>query len=272
MNQISKIRYRELVVFLLFLQPMLMASQTFDEQYELFKRNTSDAYYSFRQECNMRYVEFLRQSWEWYEGKMPFPKPEDLTPLPPRPYKKDNVIPKNIPVNVTPIRIIPQPRPIEPIRENTISDTEILPVDFCGVACNIRMPESAHLAIRTCHPDTIADGWKQLCSHEMDNTIRDCLETRLRYNLCDWAYLLFLDELSRKYCSCKNGATLLMAYLYCQSGYQMRLASDETSLFMLYGCQHQIFEKKIFCIGRIVLLSVYRTDWSYKNMQCLIRR
>jgi hypothetical protein len=42
-----------------------------------------------------------------------------------------------------------------------------------------------------------------------------------------------------------------MAFLYCQSGYQMRLAIDGQKLVMLYGSKHQIFDKGYFSIDGI---------------------
>lgn len=82
----------------------------------------------------------------------------------------------------------------------------------------------------------------------MNNAIRDCLETRIRYKLCDWAYLSFLDELCRRFCPDVNGATLLTAFLYCQSGYQMRLANADNKLIMLFGSRHQIYDKEYYTI------------------------
>lgn len=53
-------------------------------------------------------------------------------------------------------------------------------------------------------------------------------------------------------CSGTNEATLLMAYVYCQSGYQMRLAIDEQKLILLVTSRHQIFD-----------LPYYNLDGSY---------
>lgn len=112
----------------------------------------------------------------------------------------------------------------------------------------MRFPNEAKLNIKNCAPNTIADGWEQLCTDDMNNAIRDCLETRIRYKLCDWAYLSFLDELCRRFCPDVNGATLLTAFLYCQSGYQMRLANADNKLIMLFGSKHQIYDKEYFTI------------------------
>lgn len=226
-------------------------SQNFREQYEQFKKKSVQDYSSFREECNKKYAEFLKKAWEWHEGKAPLPLPKEENPVPPRPYVPDED--KGKPVDITPIDIAPvetepQPKPIEPIREVPSPQNEYFEFDFYGVLCRVRLPQSAGLIIKNCDPETIADGWKQLSTDDMNNAIRDCLETRIRYNLCDWAYLLFLDELCRDFCADANGATLLTSFLYCQSGYQMRLASAGNRLIMLFGSRHQIYEKGYYTI------------------------
>ncbi len=241
---------RSLLVSIILL-PLISYSQDFKKQYASFRRNTEETYNSFRQECNRKYVEFLRTSWSWYEGKSPIPMPKDDKPIPPQPYVKvDNdssiVI---VPVDHSPIDESPQPIPIEPIREMPLSDEVYISFDFYGIPCRIRIPETVKIKLDDCSAEAIATGWETLCDEGMNNTIRDCLETRIRYNLCDWAYLLFLDELSRQYCNDRNSATLLKAFLYCQSGYQMRLACDYDKLHVLFASRHLIYEMVYYDIN-----------------------
>ena len=221
-------------------------AQSFRDEYQQFNKRVTANYSDFRNECNRKYVEFLRQAWSWYEGNAPLPLPKEENPVPPRPYKDDEQEEPHIeiiPVNVEPEEDeIPQPKPVEPIREVPTPQDDSFSIDFYGVTCNVRMPESSRLKLPECSNKSIADAWQRLSSDDMNNAIRDCLETRIRYNLCDWAYLLFLDELCRKFCPDANGATLIMAYIYCQSGYQMRLAKSGARLFMLYGSRHQIYD------------------------------
>lgn len=225
-------------------------AQSFIEQYQDFKKETESKYTSFREDCNKEYAQFLLTAWDWYDGKAPLPLPKDDNPIPPIPYdneKHDVPIVIN-PIDVNPIEETPQPKPIEPIKEHPTPDENYFSFDFYGNKCRVRMPDLTNLKISGCSPNLISTGWEQLCSPEMNNAIRDCLEARIRYNLCDWAYLVFLDELANGYCSNRNGATLLMAFLYCQSGYQMRLAVDGNNLVMLYGSKHQIYDKGYFSV------------------------
>lgn len=228
-------------------------AQSLIDKYESFKQQAHQNYSSFREECNQKYAEFLRNSWSWYDGKAPMPVPKEESPVPPRPYNGDNGLPDiDIkPVEIAPINNNPQPKPIEPVREIPNPNIDYFTLNFYGQKCSVRLPEFANLSLKDCQPNSIATGWEQLCNDEMNNAIRDCLETRIRYNLCDWAYLMFLDQLAQKYCNNPNGATLLTAFLYCQSGYQMRLAVDGAKLVLLYGSKHQIFDKGYFNIDGI---------------------
>lgn len=230
-----------------------MFSQNHREQYDSFKESVIDKYKSFREDCNLKYADFLRTSWKRYEGKAPIPMPKDESPVPPKPYIGENDIPHidTKPEEIDPIDISPQPKPIEPIKEIPTHDEDYFTLKFYDQECKVRLPEFAKLTLDDCLPNSIASGWESLCNEGMNNAIRDCLETRIRYNLCDWAYLIFLDQLAQQYCDNSNGATLLTAFLYCQSGYQMRLAVDGDKLMLLYGSKHQIFDKGYYNVDGI---------------------
>lgn len=229
----------------------LCNAQDLKNQYGAFRQSANDIYSSFQNDCNRKYIEFLRSAWDWYEGKAPLPLPKE-SPVPPKPYE-DNKGDKDAPVVTVPIDVRPtvepepQPTPIEPIRENPIQN-DYFNFDFYGINGSVRLPKEAKLTIDASSINSIANGWETLCTDDMNNAIRDCLEARIRYNLSDWAYLMFLDTLSSNYCQNRNGATLLTAFLYCQSGYQMRLAIDGQKLMLIYGSKHQIYDKPYFSI------------------------
>ena len=223
-------------------------SQSLHERYKDFKKQAESKYSSFREDCNKQYAQFLLTAWDWYEGKAPLSLPMDNNPIPPKPYDVRNKEAPIVisPIGVNPIENIPQPKPIEPIKEIPTLDEEYFTLKFYNQECKIRLPKFAKLSLNDCQPNSIASGWESLCNEGMNNAIRDCLETRIRYNLCDWAYLMFLDQLAQQYCDNPNGATLLTAFLFCQSGYQMRFAVDGAKLLLLYGSKHQIFDKGYF--------------------------
>ena len=96
-----------IIVFILTLSEPLIFAQSFKEQYEQFKKNAQISYSSFRYECNQRYIKFLAEAWDWYEGKAPIPMPKDESPVPPKPYIGENDIPHidTKPTEIDPIEI-----------------------------------------------------------------------------------------------------------------------------------------------------------------------
>ena len=229
-----------------------MYGQTPTEEFENFRRVAHTEYASFRAECNKKYADFIRNAWQWYEAETPMSSPDDKTPVPPRPYNGEEQVPVVVnPIDVEPIVVEPQPKPLEPIREVPAPYDEYFEFGFYGVTGKVRLPKLAKSIIKDTSPESLADGWERLCHDDMNNAIRDCLETRIRYNLCDWAYLMFLNKLAQQYCDNHNGATLLTAFLYCQSGYQMRLAVDGSKLILLYGSRHQIFDMGYFNVDGV---------------------
>lgn len=77
------------------------------------------------------------------------------------------------------------------------------------------------------------------------------MKLRSSLKLCDWAYLMMLKELGNSYCGVNtNEATLLMAYLFSQSGYKIRLGQADGRLEMLYASQHNIYNTPYYsCDG-----------------------
>lgn len=227
-------------------------AQSMQQDYEKFRREAVKKYESFRQECNSKYAEFVRQGGKWYKGEAPLPKPAEPNPLPPRNYPGER---EKEPVTVTPRvepapKPQPQPKPVEPIREVPGPSPKPFTASYYGISAPVRLPEAARLSMPEATPDKVADAWEALSGKDMDNAIRDCLEARVRYGLCDWAYLGFLNSLAQQFCrGDANGTTLLTAFLYSQSGYSMRLAMDGPRLVLLYASGHSIFDKNYFSVG-----------------------
>ncbi len=139
----------------------------------------------------------------------------------------------------------------QPIQEVKIPESQTqfskMPFTFFGTEMSVRIDESRRLYLGKVTPDNVADLiLKQLSTKYYDNTIVDCLALREKYNLCDWAYLLLLKAISDTFCGkdTKESA-LLTGYIYCQSGYKIRFATDakRESLYLLVGSRHYIYGK-----------------------------
>lgn len=226
------------------------------ERFDSFREQRRKEFEEFRRKRNEKFAEYIRGKWETFTPKPITPKPKDEN-VPPVVVPKEeptpvNPKPKPIPfVEVAPIPDVePQPEPIDPIEELPI--TTIHPTvtfTFFGTTEKIRFDKKNIIHLTSLNENALADAWLKLSEESYTNLIHDCLELRKKYELCDWAYLMMLqnvaESVSDKWC---NEAVLLMAYIYCQSGYQMRLAIDNQKLHLLVASRHHIFGLPYFSI------------------------
>lgn len=224
----------------------------FYKAYEDFKKQTQENYNDFRVKANKEYLEFMKQAWEEYQAMPAITRPKDET-IPPVIIKKEDL---QKPIKSTPIeiedniltspKVEPQPTPIYPIIEDTTKDTQYINFSFYGTLLQVRFSMSQPFTLSNCTEAKVVDLWEKMQKGAIDNTIKDCLELRDNRNLGDWAYLQMLDSLSQACIGQGNEATLLMAYIYCQSGYKMRLGIGDGKLYLLYAISHVIYGKNYY--------------------------
>lgn len=237
--------------------PMEGVAQTPREALEKFRRQNEQKFNSFRDACNKRYADFLRQSWKRFHGTLPVELPPEPAPIPPLIYEgekdKEPVIEeKQIPVIVTPPAPAPRPEPIEPVKETPVPviSENTVETDLYGLAAKVRFPADFSLSLRNPTNHSVAEAWEKLSDGSLDNTLFDCLALRSEHNLSDWAYLQLLDNVGKAAVADKNTATLLTSYLFCQSGYRMRPGiDDDSNLYMLFSSPHAIFKMMLYALG-----------------------
>lgn len=230
-------------------------AQNDNKAFDAFRKEIKNDFNNFRKEIMNDFINFVRNPWKDANSTPPVPKPKE-EPIPPVtiPDKDSLDIPKEdnpivIENVIKPEPVSPQPEPIEPIKEVPILQDNTVLVEFFGTRCKVRFPKDTDYRVRGMKENAIADALVILASEEFDNLIIDCLKIREDLQLCDWAYLLFINEMSQAACGKgTNEATLLMAYVYLQSGYKMRLAHDGQKLYMLYSSRHAIFDKESYSI------------------------
>ncbi len=141
----------------------------------------------------------------------------------------------------------PQPQPVEPIEEVPVEEEQTIDFTFFGTHAHVRCNANLCPKLPVARDTEVADALTVLSSDRFDNLIVDCLKLRDDLHLSDWAYLLMLRAMAEAVAGeGTNGSVLLMAYVYMQSGYKMRLASDGQKLFMLYASKHTIYEQGAF--------------------------
>lgn len=237
------------------LQPAQAQVNKFRQKYEKFKQEARRKYDNFRDEANRKYAESLLTAWKEYNTlpEIQKPKNEDVPPVVMPEDDKGKEI-ESIPVIIDEVVIPPspepQPVPVAPIPEIAIKDDKCNFV-FYGSTYSVRMNDNTRFTINNCNREQLSQIWKVLSTEVCNNTIRDCIELRIKLQLSDWAYLSMIDAFSKSVFGNSNEATLFMAYIYCQSGYSMRLGISENKLHMLYASKHAIYDQPYFLINGI---------------------
>ena len=253
-------RTKGLLLLLLYAIAMQYAeaqNNPFLKDFGEFRKEVRSDYENFRDEANRKYSDLLRESWKSQKVLKEQPKPKDEE-RPPVVMNEDLPVDpiKSVPVKIDEVvacipKSMPQPQPLAPLEENKSSSEETIGFGFFGTPLKVRFNSQQHFKLTTCSNEEIANIWQQLTKSDLDNTLFDCLTLRTRHELNDWAYLLMLDSLSRACMGAGNEATLMLSYLYQQSGYKMRLAKNNGQLVLLYATTHNIYGQFYFNMDNI---------------------
>ena len=221
-----------------------------------FNQNRVNNFNEYRQKINAEYISKTREKWNAFRYSQPLPVPDkDVKPVPPvimkdddaRKKKEDRLI--KIKTVVKPVQPKPRPQPVAPIEEVPEEPAKQLSFQYLATSWKARTPEASLVRLAGVSENAVADGWEKLCQPAYNNLVVDCLKLRSQYKLCDWEYLMMLQALSQKLLgNGTNEATLLMAFLYSQSGYKIRLGEAGGKLQMLYASQHVIYGKRYFTL------------------------
>ena len=226
------------------------AQGTFHDAYNNFKQKAEADYEDFRSKANKEYADWMREAWEWHQKIEPMPRPKDEM-MPPVIYEKgkeeekEKEQSKPLPhEEVIPVpKPAPQPNPIAPIRENE-EEYQTASFMFFGTNGQVRLPKDYTFRLKGNDEEAFASAWEELSSNRYDNLILDCLKLRKEHQLCDWAYLMMLGALSESVCGKgTNEATMMQAFLLCQSGYKIRMGfTKKKDLRLLFKSDHLIFD------------------------------
>lgn len=245
--------------------PVLLAqeNESFEEfnarrqkNFNDFKEKRRKEFEKFRRERNEEFAKFLRRGWRKVELSPVMPHPEDDI-IPPVITPEEEVLPAPKPVPVPFSKVIPipkpkpQPKPIDPIEEvpaprpTPVRPRPVVTVQkfsFFGTPAEVRVDKGHLFKLKRLNEGAIADAWLELSEERYTNLVYDCLRIREEHELCDWAYLMMLQSMADAVCGKgTNESTLLTAYVYCQSGYRMRMAIGGNRLYLLFASDHTIF-------------------------------
>lgn len=224
--------------------------QYVQQQREAFERDYSQRQKEFddyRRRCNEEFAQHLRKAWiaRPSSPKVPLPKDEVVPPV----IKREGSTsptpqPRPLPYNevVTVPKPQPQPKPVVPIATVPVEQSRSVTFTFFGTEERVRTGTGKPIRLSAVSENGVADCWLELSGQQYTNMVYDCLKIRKERKLCDWAYLTMLQCMAEAVCGkATNEATLLTAYVYCQSGYRMRLAIRGGRLEMMFASAHTIY-------------------------------
>lgn len=253
------------LLLLLLVSTVVVSAQSLEERYRSFQQQAHKEYYDFRDAANERYAQFLLNAWQYYKVAPAIPAPKE-EPVPPVPYEEPVVPPEPQPIpyeDVTPEpEPTPAPTPVAPVIENDDKNT-LYQISFYGINLSFRYPSASRIQLRLLEPKQLSAAWTMLADESFDNLLYDCISARDNHQLCDWAYLTMLQQLSEKIYGKSNEAVLLQAYLFANTGYQMRLAaSEQGQLHLLVGSEFVLYDRGYFKLDGQLFFPLEDTDAS----------
>lgn len=254
-------------------------AQNWRSQYDAFKKDARKEYTDFRKKALEEYTEFVRQAWKEFKGEPALQEPEEEQIVPvfiddngnetasvwdglkglfkkkgkkePRKSKVKPVIGNGETLDVGK-EIAPAPLPAQPqppyevvvSPQQTQLPNDYKTIDLFGLKCKVRIGENCRVKLDGLSSDNVADAMKVFTESQFDQMLYDCLQERTKHKLSDWAYYLMLQKLVDDfYGKHTNEASLVLAFLYSQSGYKMRMVHDGKHLMMVAACHHNIYGK-----------------------------
>lgn len=223
-----------------------------------FNQARAGNFNDYRQKLNAAYVSKTREKWKSFNSFRAMALPDrDIKPVTPIRMSDEDVQrdrqDKELDIEdvIRPIHKDSTPQPVAPVQEVPEDNPQRVAFTYLGTSLQVRKPKGGRFSLSGTSENAVADAWDKLCAPEYNNMIIDCMKLRSSLKLCDWAYLMMLKELGNSYCGVNtNEATLLMAYLFSQSGYKIRLGQADGRLEMLYASQHNIYNTPYYsCDG-----------------------
>ncbi|MBP5540716.1 MAG: hypothetical protein J6X88_03610 [Bacteroidales bacterium] len=252
-------RNKALIIVLLLSVVGTGYAQTPQECYEAFKKQARQQYNDFRTNANKQYAEFVKQSWRKFRALEPIPHPieKNIPPVvcPEEERQKERKNERQVFSDVISApQPKPQPEPVSPIPpspEPISRQQDTIVFSYYGMDMACVVETLPRLTLKSLEEEDIAEGWGILSSGPYDALLGQCLAIRRQYRLNDWGYLRLLSQIGENAIGQKgNESTLLTAWLYCQSGYKMRLArSEDGNLYMLFACEGVIYDQYYYAFG-----------------------
>lgn len=222
---------------------------------DAFNRGRAGNFNDYRTSLNAEYARMIREDWGGFNSFRGLELPDrNVKPVPPKPYSENDggsvrddrkIVIEEV---VSPIKDRGGVAPVAPVKADPDEPADAFTFSYLGTQMKVRVPSGASFRLSGVSEGAIADAWTTLSQPAYAAMVADCIALKSKHRLCDWAYLNMLDAFSRAWCGSGNSATLVMAYVYSQSGYKIRLAEADGKLDMLYASRHKLYTQPYFTI------------------------
>lgn len=256
-----------LVVFILCFAGSIFA-QNKTNTVEEYKKRIQHNFNKYNSAINKKYSDYLRGIWERYNAYAPFTIPdEDITPV--IYEEKDTITINEITIDQDDLlnikqheHDIPSPLTID-IKKDEIEeyeDNKTFSISFYNTAFEIHW-NNFEFELNSCSNQSIGDAWDNFSETSyLKHTIYDCLAIKEKYNLCDWAYLSLIHQISETIYNKTNNAVLLSAYFLEQSGYDIKLGRIHDKLYLLFSSEYEIYNHCYYTVDNVKYYPYYSSD------------
>lgn len=223
----------------------------FDEFVKAQQKEFSD----FVSEQNRQFIQFLKENWKSYESDQTEDRPKRPEPVAPVKIDKQAPIykPKQIPVGK--IQRIPEVSPSATFPDLTgqggaLPDADSgelgfpkggLGFDFFGISCSVELSMKNCVSLSGISEHEIASGWEKISRQDFHSLVNACLEAKARYQMNDYAYFLYVEEVAKNLLVRDNEIVLMQAFILCQCGYKVKMARVDGKLALLYASEDMIY-------------------------------
>ena len=218
------------------------------KQMNRYRDSIVSNYNEFRQKANAEYARFMKDRWEAFGVTKATPVPK--LPEPVKPYtipKEDNDLGKTkLPLKIITELPKPQNEPVKPVDRQPVTVPKTPKTEFSfsfySTPCKVHTESGMKIKLGEVTEKNVAEAWEQMSAADNGVLLSDFLTLKQSMNLCDWAYIRILKVFSETYYgkSC-NEAVLLQTYLLAQSGYSLRMASNDNKLILSMPFDGQVY-------------------------------
>lgn len=244
-----------LMVLIFYCNSHFLLADKFDEMEKRLNEKMDKIEEKFDKASRRLDEKFARAlSEEWFNVKFkdgelfyPDPKPVKVPKAPPisRFFKVDKTPLVNVPIPLP----VPVKEPVdEPLPAKPLKDEYNIQFDFLGTSVTVTLPEKIKsIKSVSLNNKSIAEFWEKVCSYNHQTTFKQLNNYQKSLLKNDWAYLMFLEIMSKEIFSGKeNLQNLYTWFLLIKTGYQARIGYDEKKIYLLLPTTTMIYGKSYF--------------------------